>query len=153
MLIYQGLSAEQAQHYRADGVDAYDVTPEHAVSGGSGYPCRRCLRNIPKGSAMRILAHRPFSNVQPYAETGPIFLCADACERDGTALPPVLTTSPEYLVKGYGHDERIVYGTGAIVPSADIPSYADMLFKRGDIRFVDVRSARNNCWLVRIIQR
>ena len=55
----------------------------------------------------------------PYAETGPVFLCADLCTVWSDGVPPILTTSPDYLVKGYTADDRILYGTGAIVPAAD----------------------------------
>ena len=51
------------------------------VSDGGDNPCRHCLREIEKGKDMLVLTHRPFGNVQPYAESGPIFLCAEACER------------------------------------------------------------------------
>lgn len=101
---------------------------------------------------MLICAARPFTTLQPYAETGPIFLCADACTPyadDG--LPPVLQTSPDYLVKAYGPDARIVYGTGQITASEAIDSYAATLLSRAEITYVDARSARNNCFLTWIV--
>lgn len=150
MLVFEGLPNATADHYKAGGTDAYGCPPEYTVSDGDGVPCRRCLRNIPKGHGMLILAHRPFSTAQPYAETGPIFLCTAPCEPVGQDIPEVLTTSPDYLLKGYSADERIVYGTGAVVPAADIPTYAQALLDREDVAFVDVRSARNNCWQVRV---
>ncbi len=88
-----------------------------AFSDGDGVPCRHCFAHVPAGREYLILAHRPFPAPQPYAETGPIFLCADACARwDGPGVPPVLTTSPDYLLKGYTADHRILYGTGSVVP-------------------------------------
>jgi len=100
---------------------------------------------------MLILAHRPFGALQPYAELGPIFLCADACDAyTGKALPPILRTSAGYLLKGYTADERIHYGTGKIVAPDDIASYAASLLDRAPIAFVDVRSASNNCFMTRI---
>lgn len=102
---------------------------------------------------MLICAARPFDALQPYAETGPIFLCADACTpHDGGTFPPVLTTSPDYLVKAYDRNERIIYGTGQVTPSDQIAEYATALFERDDVAYVDVRSARNNCFLTRIVQ-
>ena len=153
MLTYRGLTSGEADHYRNGGADAYGRAPEYAVSDGQGQPCRHCLRNIPEGRPMLVLAHRPFGSVQPYAETGPIFLCADKCEPDKAAFPEVLTTSPDYLLKGYGSDERIVYGTGAIVDAEKIPDHARTILDRDDTDFVDVRSARNNCWQLRITSR
>lgn len=64
--------------------------------------------------------------------------------------PPPILTSPDYLLKGYTAEERILYGTGKIVPRADVAQYAETLLERDDISFVDVRSARNNCFQTRI---
>lgn len=148
---YSAMPTNIARAYQAGKADAYGLAPEHAVSNGPGTPCRHCLDDIPKGASMLILAYRPFDGVHPYAETGPIFLCSEPCERGGgDALPPVLGTSPDYLVKGYCSDNRIVYGTGAIVPSAEIPVHAAQVFEDSKVTYVHVRSARNNCYLARI---
>lgn len=150
-LVYQPLAADTVQALRSGGPDAYGQPAEHAKSDGNGNPCRCCLKDIPKGAGMLILAHRPFRVTQPYAETGPIFLCADACAPwGGAGVPPILTTSPNYLLKGYTADERICYGTGQVTDAAEIPNYAAQLLSRPEIAFVDVRSARNNCFQARI---
>ena len=100
---------------------------------------------------MLILAHRPFSETHPYAETGPIFLCATPCERyEEDALPEILITSPDYLIKGYGADDRIVYGTGTITPMEQIGAAVKGIFATPDIAYIHVRSARNNCYQARI---
>jgi hypothetical protein len=91
-------------------------------------PCRHCLQQVPKGQGYLILAHRPFETRNPYAETGPIFLCADDCApaAPGPDLPPMLA-SPHYIVRGYSADERIVYGTGQVVPTGRIAEAAEAL--------------------------
>lgn len=135
---------------RAGGPDANGRPAERAVSDGVAKPCRCCLRDIPEGAEMLILAARPFPEPQPYAELGPIFLCARDCEpwsEDG--LPPILGTSPDYLIKAYSADDRIVYGTGRILPADEIERYAAEVLDRAEIAYVDVRSARNNCFLTR----
>ncbi|MGX9356055.1 DUF1203 domain-containing protein [Roseobacteraceae bacterium S113] len=147
---YSGMPTDKARALQAGGPDAYGAAPERALSDGGGLPCRHCLKNIPEGAPYLILAHRPFGAFQPYAETGPVFLCADTCAAPDGTFPEVLTSSPDYLLKGYSADERIVYGTGAITARDEIDSYAAQVLARGDIAFVDVRSARNNCWQVRI---
>lgn len=150
MITYNGMPQADADALRAGGLDAYGNAAERAISDGEGNPCRCCLKHIPKGADMLIAAYRPFGALQPYAETGPIFLCADACQNMAAAFPEVLASSPDYLLKGYSPDERIVYGTGQITPSEQIEDYAANLLERPDVAFVDVRSARNNCWQVRI---
>jgi hypothetical protein len=150
-ITFHPLRTETVEALRAGGPDANGLPAEKAVSGGGGCPCRHCLNHIPEGAQMLVLAHRPFDTLHPYAELGPIFLCAQACDAfDGTGLPPILTTSASYLLKGYTPEQRIRYGTGQIVAPADIVAYATDLLTRPDIAFVDVRSASNNCFMTRI---
>ncbi len=146
------LPTEEVRAYQAGGTDAYGNAPERAVSDGQGNPCRHCLQHIPKDAEMLILAHRPFAETQPYAETGPIFLCANPCERheDAEEFPAVLTSSPDYLIKGYGNDDRIVYGTGVVTPTDQMDEAIRNIFGRPDIAYIHVRSARNNCYQARI---
>ncbi len=100
---------------------------------------------------MLVLAHRPFGGLHAYAETGPIFLCARACARGGSSHQPpeILTTSPDYLVRGYDTAERIVYGTGAVVPANRLSAAIDDILQDPEVAFVHLRSARNNCYQAR----
>ncbi|WP_147179623.1 MULTISPECIES: DUF1203 domain-containing protein [Alphaproteobacteria] len=134
------------------GLDAYGLSPERRITHGGGYPCRHCLDFIAEGQAYLTLAYRPFPALQPYAETGPIFLHAEPCARfeAGEILPPVLTDSPDFILRGYDRDDRIVYGTGAVTLRENIEARANDLLSRDDIAYVHVRSARNNCYQCRI---
>lgn len=149
MPVFHGMPVETADDYRAGAQDAYGQVAEQGISDGLA-PCRCCLRFVPEGKDMLVLAYRPFTQLQPYAETGPVFLCANAC-RPAEALDiPGILTSPHYLLKGYSADERIIYGTGQITAVAKISAYADQLLLRPEVAFVDLRSARNNCWQARL---
>ncbi len=150
MLRFVPIPTDIARAYQAGGVDSYGLLPERRVSDGGGNPCRHCLRMIPEGAGMLVLAHRPFGSLQPYAETGPIFLCADACQAGGGAHVPEILASPDYIVRGYGADERIVYGTGGVVETARIAARAAEVLAMPAVDFVHVRSARNNCFQLRI---
>ena len=144
------IATDIVRAYRAGGPDANGPVPERRVSDGDGNPCRHCLRMIPAGAEMLVLAHRPFPALQPYAEVGPIFLCAEACEAGGGEAMPEILASPDYIVRGYGMDDRIVYGTGAVVPVARLQAEAGMRLADARVAYVHVRSARNNCFQVRI---
>lgn len=153
VLTYLAYDAEEVARLRTGGPDAYGNPAERATSSGAGTPCRSCLNNVPEGQQMLICAARPFADLHPYSETGPVFFCAKDCTPfQGHEAPPILKTSPDYLIKGYDKAERIVYGTGQITAADDIADYAATLLDRDDIVFVDVRSARNNCFLTRIVQ-
>lgn len=151
-LRYEALDSDLVRRLRAGGPDANGQPPERgAISDGHGVPCRHCLRDVPEGAEYLILAHRPFPRPQPYAEVGPIFLCAQDCEAwAGAGVPPILTTSRDYLLKGYGADDRIRYGTGRVVPRDEVVVYAEALLDDHEVAYVDVRSARNNCFQLRI---
>ena len=136
--------------YQAGGPDANGQVPERKLSDGGGNPCRHCLKSIPQGAEMLVLAHRPFPALQPYAELGPIFLCAEACEAGGGSDVPEVLESPDYIVRGYGPDDRIVYGTGSVVPTARIVAEAEARLADPRVAYVHVRSARNNCYQVRV---
>lgn len=144
------IPSEDADALRAGVADAYGMPAERLVSPG-GMPCRHCLGQIHEGEAMLLAAYRPFPALQPYAETGPIFLHAEPCPRYAASeiLPPMLE-SPDYIVRGYGDNDRIVYGTGAVTPTGRIGAYAAELLARPGIAYVHVRSARNNCFQCRI---
>lgn len=129
--------------------DAYGLPPERAVSAGTGVPCRHCLKQVPQGRIHLILAHRPFLGLNPYTETGPIFLCADDCPAAEGGFPQQILTAPAHTLRGYGRDERIIYGTGAVVETARIEARCRELFGRPELAFIHIRSASNNCFLCR----
>lgn len=147
---FQAIPTDVVRAYQAGGPDANGQVPERKVSDGGGNPCRHCLKMIPEGAGMLVLAHRPFPAPQPYAEVGPIFLCAEACAAGGGAARPEVLASPDYIVRGYGPDDRIVYGTGGVIATEAIPARAAELFGDARVAYVHVRSARNNCYQVRI---
>jgi len=97
-VVFTALPTAEVRALRTGGRDAYGQVPEVSVSYGPGNPCRHCLRFVPEGRPMLILAHRPFPAPQPYAETGPIFLCADDCARHAGGWPAILDGTPDYLV-------------------------------------------------------
>ena len=100
---------------------------------------------------MLVLAYRPFTDLHPYAETGPIFLCADACEAPAPSadLPGILT-SESYLLRGYDAEELIVYGSGRVIPTEGLAARARALFEDPRIAYLHLRSASNNCFQVRV---
>ncbi|MBP1881963.1 DUF1203 domain-containing protein [Sinorhizobium mexicanum] len=150
-LRYIPMPDDDAERLRGSGLDAYGNHPEQRISDGAGVPCRHCLSNVDRGKPYLVLAYRPFTSVQAYAETGPIFLHADECPaHDGQSLPPILASSKEYLLRGYGSDDRIVYGTGGVVGVESLTERAEELLARADVAYVHVRSAKYNCYQCRI---
>lgn len=148
---FVALPTDIVRRYQAGGPDANGQPAEHHCAEGAGNPCRHCLRMIPEGARMLILAHRPFAAPQPYAETGPIFLCAAPCAPapEGPWLPECLT-STDYILRGYGADDRIVYGTGQVVQTVELTARAALILDDPRVAYAHVRSARNNCYQCRV---
>lgn len=150
-LTYSGLPTPDVHDIKSRGRDAYDLPVESHISDGNAYPCRHCLGATPKGDAYLILAHRPFTGLNAYTETGPIFLCAKDCAAyDGGGMLPEMLNSPTYIIRGYTGDERIKYGTGQVVARDSLLDETAQILQDKEIAFVDVRSAMNNCWQGRI---
>jgi len=152
LLRYVALPTDRVRALQAGAADDYGRVPERHISDGDGMPCRHCLKNIEAGKEYLILAYRPFPALQPYAETGPIFLHAEECERapETDVMPAMFKATPDYILRGYSEDDRIVYGSGAVVPTHMICGRAYELLQRPEIAYVHMRSARNNCYQCRI---
>jgi hypothetical protein len=151
-LRFVALDSATVAALRRGAPDANGQLPERQVSDGGGNPCRHCLDDIAAGQPMLVLAHRPFPAPQPYAELGPIFLHAEACPRyePAAGVPAMFLRREAILLRGYGADDRIVYGTGKVIPTADIAPLASTLFERPEIAYLHLRSASNNCYQCRI---
>jgi hypothetical protein len=147
---FHPLPAAEVAAIRASGIDAYGNPVERSLCEGPGHPCRACLTETAAGQPFLTLAHRPFEEQNPFTETGPIYLCESCAGTPPSATLPAILSAPSHIVRGYSVDERIVYGTGQVTPTAEISTYAASLLARDDIAFVDVRSASNNCFLCRI---
>jgi hypothetical protein len=149
---FHALAAQVVRDYRAGKEDAYGRRPERRVSDGSGLPCRHCLADIQAGEEYLVLAHRPFATLQPYAETGPIFLHARACRRypESGEAPASFLERPRMMLRGYDADERIVYGTGTIVETNRLVEATSAILADDVVDFVDVRSASNGCFQCRV---
>lgn len=150
---YIAMPTDEARAFQSGHPDANGQIPERHVSDGHGVPCRHCQRDVAQGEAYLILNYRPFAELQPYAETGPIFLHAEPCERYAPteeAPDMFFKNGRRYLIKGYYANDRIAYGTGQIVEPEDMARAAAKILERQDISYVHVRSALNNCYQLRI---
>jgi hypothetical protein len=151
-LRFSGMPSHIAAAYRAGAPDANGQMPERRLSAEGGEPCRHCLGTIAKGEAYLILGYRPFPAPQPYAEVGPVFIHAEACTAHDPlrGLPPREQQGSGRILRGYGRDDRIVYGTGVVVTNGDIAAEAEAILRRDDVAYVHMRSATNNCFTLRI---
>ncbi len=150
MIRFIALTTETARALRL-GPDAYGNPPEHRIAAtGETIPCRYSLTLVPPGAGYVVVAHRPFDGLNPYTETGPVFVRTDDTPRGGGTALPAVFTAPQYITRAYGADERIRYGTGAVTPTPQIAARCEELLADPETAFVHVRSATNNCFFCRV---
>ena len=145
------IPCENVIGWQAAEVDSSGLPAKQKISDGDGFPCRHCQENIGKGDPYLVLAHRPFSGLHAYAETGPIFVHAAACRQvDSGDTLPAIANSASYILRGYDNGETIVYGTGGAVDRMRIINRAETMLEYPAVAFMHARSAQNNCFHCRI---
>jgi len=128
-----GIATKECVRIWDGGLDANGQPALVRIAEGPANPCRHCLRLIPTGHQKLVLAYRPFAAVQPYAETGPIFLHAEPCERyEAEVVPPWFDFLDPAIVRG-----------------SEITNACRMILGDGDVAYVHVRS-KFNCFQCRV---
>lgn len=146
------LPTDKVRQLQAGGIDANGLKPELLVEGGG--PCRHCLQPIELSEKKLLLSYRPFSSLNPYSETGPIFLHAKHCSayEEMDVLPKMLLNwgdSP-LIVRGYSQNERIQYGSSLVIPSEKLEKHCYQLLMHKDVAFLHVRAGSTNCYQFRV---
>lgn len=146
----QGIPTEEFERLRSGGADAHGQPALVRTAEGVGNPCRHCLQLIKEGDDKLVLAYQPFDAPQPYAETGPIFLHRETCERyDKPALPEWFAFLDPAAIRGYGADDWIRYETGQVVRGNLLASACQSILNDESIAYVHIRS-KYGCFQCRV---
>ncbi len=149
-LVVRGIPSEHAHPLQAGGPDANGQASLRKAAQGLANPCRHCLQLIEQGSEMLVLSYRPFGRLQPYAETGPIFLHADRCPAyQADELPAWFAHLRPAIVRGYGHDDWIRYETGQVVAGENLSAACHEILANPEVAYVHIRS-KFNCFQCRV---
>ena len=145
-----GIATDEHELFRQGATDANDQFPLKKRAEGGANPCRHCLGLIAAGDEMLVLAYRPFTSLQPYAETGPIFLHAGSCVRyDANTLPAWFDHLEPALVRGYDSTDWIRYDTARVIPGTRIAASCQDILQDDSVAYVHVRS-KYNCFQCRV---
>jgi Protein of unknown function (DUF1203) len=135
---------------RRGGEDANGQGALSSKAVGLANPCRHCLQLIAEGDDRLVLAYRPFTGLQPYAEVGPIFLHRRECVRyDAEGLPAWFVYLEPALIRGYGHDDWIRYETGKVVAGSALAAECEKILGDPEVAYVHIRS-KFNCYQCRV---
>lgn len=146
----RGLDTQAVEALRQGGPDANGQAAVRRIAEGLANPCRHCVELITEGDEKLVLAWRPFAGLQPYAETGPIFLHATPCERyDSDRLPAWFQFLDPALVRGYDENDWIRYDTGNVVTGGGLETACLTILADPTIAYVHIRS-KFNCFQCRV---
>ncbi len=145
-----GIETHYVNEIRAGGPDANGQSAVRCTAEGIANPCRHCLGLIAEGEEMLVLAYRPFTRLQPYAELGPIFLHARDCPRyESDQMPAWFSYLQPALIRGYGHNDWIRYETARVIPGHELAQASEIILSEPDVSYVHIRS-KYNCFQCRV---
>jgi hypothetical protein len=145
--VIAALPAGDLDRIRATGEDDFGNPVRQIEDETGGSPLRCCLREARAGEDIALIAYRPFPWLGPYAEVGPVFIHAQAC--DGYTAPdryPVGFAHRRQLLRAYDFDRRICDA----VPVKDGPQaerVLSWLLSRPEVDFVHSRNLEWGCYM------
>ncbi len=149
-IVVRGLASEEVDAIRGGAADANGQPALTRIAEGAANPCRHCLGLIAEGEEKLVLAYRPFSAAQPYAEVGPIFLHKESCIRyESGSLPRWFDFMDSAIIRGYGADDWIRYDTGSVVSGKELSEACRLILADDSIAYVHIRS-KFNCFQCRV---
>jgi Protein of unknown function (DUF1203) len=118
------------------------------VDSPGSSPCRHCLRWAQPGERVILFPYAAIASGHPYAETGPIFVHANECQRYSAtdAYPADFRTGRVF--RAYDSNYHII--DAEVVDGREPDLVIQELFKNPETAFVDVRSVTHGCFTFRV---
>ena len=111
-------------------------------------PLRCCLSLALEGVPIVLISYQPLAGPSPWAEVGPVFVHAHACDgyRTPDALPTALAVGPRVL-RTYHADGALDYDHIRVVGDGEpVEPVLRDLFDTTDVAFVHARSVSAQCF-------
>jgi uncharacterized protein DUF1203 len=144
--IVEPIPAAELEKIRNEGYDEAGNPVTAQVDGEGGSPLRCCLRETRPGERVLLIAYTPPGTAGAYAERGPVFVHADACEgyRTPGEYPPELRHRRQ-VVRAYDREGRIA---GAVLAGGGDEAVAAVAFalSRPDVALVHLRNVEYGCY-------
>jgi Protein of unknown function (DUF1203) len=138
------IPSDVADRIRQTLIDDFG-NPLTVVATDSPAPCRHCLRIASAGERLIVFSYRPFSSIGPYAEVGPIFVHADACE----AYDKPDQFPPDFVQRTLtmrGYNEHGTIETAELSVPGEPEASLERLLANERVRFVHVRNPAWGCY-------
>ncbi|YAL83719.1 DUF1203 domain-containing protein [Dermacoccaceae bacterium W4C1] len=119
------------------------------IQAAGGEPLRCCLREAEPDESLLLTGYSPPFRTSPYAETGPVYIHASACQASPPdARFPQMSLIREQLLRSY--DERHWILDSALAPAGQARDVAARLLADPRAAFVDVRNPGHGCFMFRV---
>ena len=125
--------------------------PDHAiveVDSPTGYPCRHCLQWAQPGERVVLFPYASIPADRPYAESGPIFVHAEACAPYAATDEYPENFRSHRVLRAYNSEYAMI---DAVVVSDEQPeAVIDRLLQNPETAFLQARSVTRGCYTFRI---
>ena len=111
------------------------------------YPCRHCLRWADPGETMILFPFQSIPAGAPYAESGPIFVHQEPCERYSAIDAYPAAFRQGRVVRGYNAQNEII---AAELPNGDPEPVLEAMLADLEISFLHVRSVTHGCYTMKV---
>lgn len=126
-------------------------TADHAfvtADTPTGYPCRHCLRWAQPGERMILFPYASIPAGRPYAESGPIFVHEEPCERYAATHEYPAEFRSGRVLRAYDAREMMI--DAQMLDGAEPEALIETLLENPQTEFLQVRSASRGCFTMRI---
>jgi Protein of unknown function (DUF1203) len=124
---------------------------DHAViaaDSATGYPCRHCLRWALPGERMILFPFAAIPAGRPYAESGPIFVHAEPCERYSKTHAYPEPFRHGRVLRAYNSKHYMI---DAEVGNGNEPEpIIEKFLQNPETTFVHVRSVSHGCYTMQV---
>ena len=118
------------------------------VDSPESAPCRHCLRWAEPGERVVLFPYTAIPSGQPYSETGPIFVHANACQRYSAINEYPADFRNGRVFRAYDSNYNII--DAQVVDGSEPEVVIEGLFQNPDTAFVDARSVTRGCFTFRV---
>ena len=130
------------------------VSPQYkhpaSVSIATGYgPCRSCLKIFNEGKEERILfTYNSFEGLSDLPLPGPVFIHKNECTNYNEAVFPRDLSALPVLFEGFGDSSDLIVREPIDTDQTD--AQIEGIFRREDVRYINIRNAEAGCFMARI---
>lgn len=136
--------AERARRAALTGRSDHEIVIADAPTG---FPCRHCLRWAEPGEAMVLFPFQTIPVDRPYAESGPIFVHQQACERYFAFEEYPAAFGGHRVIRAYNSRDEII---AAELTESDPDAVIERMLTNPEISFLQVRSVTYGCFTMKV---